>query len=180
MSYKPERKYIAEIKGLTNTAWYETGGRWFDGVEPNGLHTASSFEILRNDFTLIGSATNLRLSEAGTYRIEYQCILDLNDTTNPTALRIRTWAGTSGNGYTPTITNAAQRYLQTYTGMTRRYTDTTVNGATCRTASMDVIVDYDPTVGNYNQLGADYFITTPSYHSAVDEWIYQRIEITKL
>jgi len=45
---------------------------------------------------------------------------------------------------------------------------------------MDVIVDYDPDVGSYNHLGADYFIPTPSYHSAVDEWIYQRIEITKL
>lgn len=180
MSYKPERKFISEIKGLTNTEWYETGGRWFDGVEPNGLHTASSFEILRNDFTLIGSAANLRLSEAGTYRIQYQCILDLNDTTSPTALRIRTWGGTSGNGYTPTISNGAQYYLQTYTGMTRTYTDLTVDGVTCRTASMDVIVDYDPTVGSYNHLGTDYFIPTPSYHSAVDEWIYQRIEITKL
>jgi hypothetical protein len=180
VSYKPERKFISEIKGLVNTEWYESGGRWFDGVEPNAVHTATSFEILRNDFTLIGSGYNLRLSEAGTYRIQYQCILDLNDTTNPAALRIRTWGGTSSNGYTPTISNGYQYYLQTYTGMTRAYTDTTVNGVTCRSASLDVTVDYDPTVGSSNQLGADYLIQTPSYHSAVDEWIYQRIEVTKL
>lgn len=180
MSYKPERKYIAEIRGLLNTSWSETGGRWFDGIEPNGVHTATSFEILRNDFTLVDAGYNLRLSEAGTYRIQYTCILDLNDTTSPTALRIRTWGGSADSGYTPVITNAAAQYLQTYTGMTRTYTDTTVSGVTCRTAAMDLVVDYDPTVGNYNQLGADYFIPTPSYHSAVDEWIYQRIEITKL
>jgi hypothetical protein len=179
VSYKPERKYIAEIKGLVNTESYETGGRWFDGLEPNGVHTATSFAILRNDFTLIGSGYNLRLSESGKYHIHYQCIMDLNDTTNPNALRIRTWGGSADSGYTPVVTNDATKYLQTYTGMTRMYTDTTVNGVTCRAADMELTVDYDPTVGGYNQLGVDYYISNPS-HSAVDEWIYQRIEITKL
>jgi hypothetical protein len=83
MSYKPERKYISEIKGLVNTSWTETGGRWFDGVEPAGSHTATSFEILRNDFILLGSGNNLRLSEAGTYYIKYEAIFDLNDIISP-------------------------------------------------------------------------------------------------
>jgi hypothetical protein len=174
MSYKPERKYISEIKGLVNTSWTETGGRWFDGVEPAGSHTATSFEILRNDFTLLGSGNNLRLSEAGTYHIKYEAILDLNDTTSPQSM-VFAHPGSAG-GWTPNMQFISNSGPIGYTNLRREFTDITINSVDCRSVSLELTLDFDPSTGNSNQIYARYY----SNKNHVDEWIYQRIEITKI
>ena len=174
MSYKPERKYIAEIKGLVNTSWLETGGGWLDGLERSGTNTATSFEILRNDFELSGSGDNLRINEAGTYHIKYEAILDLNDNTGPQYMVFAT--PSSSAGWTPSIEKTTLGGLVTSTSLRREFSDTTVNSTSCRTITLEITLDFDPATGNDNQIFARYY----SNKNHVDEWIYQRIEITKL
>lgn len=197
MSYKPERKYIAEIKGLTNSYYYQTGGNWFHGYEPNEISgdQPSSFEILRNDFVInfenpAGSAWKYSgsLSESGTYHFKYDAIVDVADTTEFEKFCIRVYhSGSNTDGYTPSP--GVQISSSPYNGASafsiredviRKYTDVTVNGNPCRYITLEFILDYDSTVQGFNGLFA---LWTSHYSTAtkhVDEWIYQRIEVTKL
>ena len=202
MSYKPERKYIAEIKGLTNSLYYQTGGNWFHGYEPyeqtpGGVaEQPDSFEILRNDFVInfenpAGSAWKYSgsLSEAGTYRFKYDAIIDVADTTEFEKFCIRVFhSGANTDGYSPSP-GGEPIGSSPYNGATvfsiredvvRRYTDVTINGNACRFVTLEFILYYDSTVQGFNGLFATWFTNTSSPIKHVDEWIYQRIEITKL
>lgn len=174
MSHRPQKKFISEIRGLVNTSWLENGGRWLDGIERQGSQTATSFEILRNDFELIGSGDNLRFNEAGKYHIKYEAILDLNDTTSPQSMIFASVSGSSG--WSPSIAFITNGGLITDTDLKREFTDIIVNSVDCRSVRLEFTLDFDPTIGNDNQIYARYY----SNKNHVDEWIYQRIEITKL
>ena len=201
MSYKPERKYIAEIKGLTNSLYYQTGGNWFHGYEiyertPGGVaEQPDSFEILRNDFVInfenpAGSAWKYSgsLSESGTYHFKYDAILHVADTTEFEKFCIRRFGNPAINvtdGYTPSpgepIGNSPYNGASPFalrTDVIRRYTDTTINGNNYRNVNLEFILDYDSTVLGYNGLFAMWTSNTNTKH--VTEWIYQRIEITKI
>jgi hypothetical protein len=176
MSYKPERKYIAVIKGMACSAYQDTGGSFFDGNDDT--QTATSFEILRDDFGLIGTGTNKRLPEAGTYHLVYTAIMDLAGTTVPENMYIH--CTSSNHGYTnPTLSYSAvsSPTLKTYTGALRKYKDTTVNGTICRTVTFDFTVDYNSNQGLSNSL---YFNYRDGRTQQVNTYIYQRIEITKI
>jgi len=197
MSYKPQRKYIAEIKGLTNTYWFQTGGNWFHGYEPSEISgdQPSSYEILRNDFVInfenpAGSAWKYSgsLSESGTYYFKYNAILDVADTTEFEKFCIRRFGNPAigvTDGYTPSpgepIGNSPYNNATAFalrTDVVRRHTDMTINGNDCRNVNLEFILDYDSTVRGYNGLFSMWASSTGTKH--ITEWIYQRIEITKL
>ena len=175
MSYKPERKYIAEIKGMTcSTTPTDTGGSFFDGTD--GSQTATSFEILRDDFGIVGTGTNKRLPEAGTYHLIYTAVMDLAYTTYPDMMYIH--CASSSHGYTnPGLNPGVSSELRDNTGAGRKYTDATINGTTCRSLKFYFNFDYDPNTGSDNSL---YFNYGYLFSNHVNEYIYQRIEITKL
>jgi hypothetical protein len=197
VSYKPERKYIAEIKGLTNSLYFQTGGNWFHGYEPyeqtpGGVaEQPDSFEILRNDFVInfdnpAGSSWKYsgKLSESGTYHFKYDAIIDAADTTEFEKFCIRVFS--SSTAYTPSpgepIGNSPYNNATAFSlreDIIRKYTDVTVNGNDCRYVTLEFTLDYDSTATGLKH-GLFAMWTSNSSTKHVTEWIHQRIEITKL
>lgn len=187
MSYKPERKYIAEIKGLTNTYWFQTGANWFNGYEPTEISgdQPSSFEILRNDFVITfenpaGSAWKYSgsLSESGIYYFKYNAIIDVADNTESNRLGVRVFhSGSNTDGYTPSPASDYTTFAARE-DVIRQYVDTTIGNNDCRSVHMEFTLEYDSTVQGFNGLFAQWTSGTNTKH--VTEWIYQRIEIIKL
>lgn len=198
MSYKPERKYIIEIKDVTPNSVDARGGWWFSdsssGTPATGgsslPETIGSFEIIQNDFTIDTSASyagNWYIPEAGTFSVRVKAVMIVNQT--PSAEKIYIGCGGSGSN-TPYSLN---RNRDIHSIGTRLHVDYFRNE---HTYSMS----YNPdNTGNLlttfhtiehswihestgGQGGNMYLVAEriSSSTALVEEILYQRIEITKL
>lgn len=189
MTYKPERKYIVEMKDVTANQVYGRGGYWFSNSSSgtaSGSETIGSFEILRNDFAINTSSSTAGkwyIPEAGRFKIKVQAIMIVNQTPEADDIFIRGYNGTN-NPYTPSRihnvgTGGDIEYFRNDHTYTMGY-DPDGTGA--------VLTDFYSLKHEWIQEstggeGGNMFLQAvgPSPFTAlVEEFLYQRIEITKL
>ena len=180
MSYKPERKYILEMKNVTPNYVYGYGGLWFSNSSsgtPKYVETIGSFEILRNDFTIDTSSNNevyWHIAESGTFLVKWNAIIEVTQTPADDDIYVMGY-GSAGSPYTPTMHNAS---IRTRTDVYRSVSNHSISGTAYQSVELSWVHTSSGGSAAGNMHALANFVTLTS--ALVNEYIYQRIEITKL
>jgi hypothetical protein len=193
MSYKPDRKYIVEIKDVTPSSVYGKGGYWFSNSSsgtPVAAETIGSFEIIQNDFaidTSNNSAGYWFIPEAGTFSIRVKAVMIVNQTPAADDVYITGLNSNTNNPY------SRNRNRDIHSIGTRLHVDYFRNDHTYSMAynpngAGEVLTTFHSIEHSWiqestgNQGGNMYLFADriDIYNGIVEEFLYQRIEITKL
>lgn len=157
-----------------NTVW-GYGGLWFSNNSagtPAYAEIIGSFEILRNDFTIntsSASASQWYITESGTFSVKWTAIAQVSQTPADTDI----WVIGSNGPYTPTMNGGTRLRTDVY----RQKSNYSLSGVAYHSVEQSwVHTSNGGAAGNMH----GYAREVTNTQALIQNWIYQRIEITKL
>jgi len=178
MSYKPEKKYVLEMKNVTPNYVFGYGGYWFSNSSsgtPRYVETIGSFDILRNDFiidTSSSSESQWYITESGTFLVKWSAVIEVTQTPADDDIYVF-GSGSAGSPYTPAMDNGVRLRTDVY----RSITNYSISGTAYQSVEQSWVHTSSGGSGGNMHAYADWVSNT---QALVDEYLYQRIEITKL
>ena len=178
MSYKPEKKYVMEMKNVTPNYPFGYGGYWFSNSSsgtPTYVETIGSFDILRNDFTIDTSSSSesqWHITESGTFLVKWSAVIEVTQTPADDDIYVF-GSGSAGSPYTPAMSGGVRLRTDVY----RSVSNYSISGTAYQSVEQSWVHTSSGGSGGNMYAYADKVTNT---QALVDEFIYQRIEITKL
>ena len=178
MSYKPEKKHVLEMKNVTPNQVFGYGGLWFSDSSSGtaqSIETIGSFDILRNDFTIDTSSSSesqWHITESGTFLVRWNAVIEVTQTPADDDIYVFGF-GSAGSPYTPSMNGGVRDRTDVY----RSVSNYSISGTAYQSVEQSWVHTSSGGSGGNMFAYADKVTNT---QALVDEYIYQRIEITKL